>query len=142
MIVRNPVAACFFNNRQHAMWLAVLGLVLLAIQGAAAQAAKPFPVSQFSYYISDYEYELGKLSKTVTKTEAEIEADIATAEEAGNSRLAAAAMEQLLTRRPTDPSLWLRQPGPVRRDPDQRPGRLHHPVAHDRRWASRLCSGR
>ncbi|MCB1377226.1 MAG: alpha-2-macroglobulin family protein [Alphaproteobacteria bacterium] len=108
MIVRNPVAACFFNNRQHAMWLAVLGLVLLAIQGAAAQAAKPFPVSQFSYYISDYEYELGKLSKTVTKTEAEIEADIATAEEAGNSRLAAAAMEQLLTRRPTDPSLWLR----------------------------------
>ena len=84
--------------------LAILGLVFAL---NPAQAAKNFPVRDFSYYLSDYDYQLGKLAKTVTKTEAEIATDIATAETAGNARLAAASTEQFLTRRPGDAGLWL-----------------------------------
>jgi alpha-2-macroglobulin len=91
----------------HAVWMALLGLMFIAAQHGAAQAAKSFPVSQFSYFISDYEAELAKLSKSVTKTKPEIEADIAAAEAAGNQRLAAAAIEQLITKEPSNPALWL-----------------------------------
>jgi uncharacterized protein YfaS (alpha-2-macroglobulin family) len=68
--------------------------------------ARSFPVEAFSHYVSEYNQELGRLA--VTKTEAEIEADIALAESAGNARLAAASIEQLLTRRSTDGTLWLK----------------------------------
>ncbi|MCX7347851.1 MAG: hypothetical protein NTU78_19385, partial [Alphaproteobacteria bacterium] len=91
----------------HAVWMALLGLIFVAVQHGAAQAAKNFPVSQFSYFISDYEAELAKLSKSVTKTKPEIETDIAAAEAAGNQRLAAAAIEQLITKEPSNPALWL-----------------------------------
>ena len=87
----------------HALWMALLGLIFVAAQHGAAQAAKTFPVSQFSYFISDYEAELAKLSKSVTKTKPEIEADIAAAEAAGNQRLAAASIEQLITKEPSNP---------------------------------------
>ena len=70
--------------------------------------AKPFPVETFSYYVNDYEFELRKLFRTVTKTDAEIEADITLAETVNNARLAAASIEQLLSRRPYDGALWLR----------------------------------
>src|SRR5262245_62613496 len=70
--------------------------------------AKAFPVEQFGQYVSEYDQELGRLSKTFTKTEAEINADITLAETADNARLAAASIEQLLTRRRTDGDLWLK----------------------------------
>ena len=75
---------------------------------ASPAPAKPFPVETFSHYVSDYESELRKLSRTVTKTDAEIEADITLAETVDNARLAAASIEQLLSRRPHDGALWLR----------------------------------
>ncbi|HRX36782.1 MAG TPA: alpha-2-macroglobulin, partial [Aestuariivirga sp.] len=91
----------------YAAWCLVIGVASLIATAGAAQA-KPFPVAQFSYYISDYDSQLKRLSLTVTKSEAEIEADIAAAEAAGNARLTAAAIEQLLTKRPTDAALWLK----------------------------------
>lgn len=106
MTVRNPVHACS-RPPFHLLLSLLAGFALLLINAAAAQAAKTFPVSQFTYYISDYEYELGRLAKTVTKSAPEIEADIAAARQAGNARLTAAAIEQLITRRPSDPALWL-----------------------------------
>ena len=90
------------------LWTLLLAFVALLLPVAHASAAKPFPVDQFSYYLSDYDYELGKLSKEVTKTEPEIMLDIQAAETAGNARLAAASLEQLLTKRPTDAALWLK----------------------------------
>jgi uncharacterized protein YfaS (alpha-2-macroglobulin family) len=92
----------------HALWCLVFGLAILFGGAGNAAVAKPFPVDQFSYYLSDYDYELGRLAKTVTRTESEIEADIQAAETAGNARLTAAAIEQLLTKRPTDAALWLK----------------------------------
>ena len=83
----------------------LLGSLLAAI--GPAEAAKPFPVDQFSYFISDYEAELSRLAPQVTRSASEIEGDIAAAKQAGNARLAAASLEQLLTRRPADGSLWL-----------------------------------
>ena len=80
----------------------------MGLQARAGQAAKPFPVDQFSYYLSDYDYQFGKLAKTVTGTEAEIQTDITTAEAAGNARLTAASIEQLLTKHPSDAALWLK----------------------------------
>ena len=91
----------------YAAWCLVIGVASLIATAGAAQA-KPFPVAQFSYYISDYDSQLKRLSLTVTKSETEIEADIAAAEAAGNARLTAAAIEQLLTKRPTDAALWLK----------------------------------
>jgi len=95
--------------RLHSLlWSGLLLIALCLVAANPVRAEKPFPVSQFSYYLSDYDRQLAGLSKTVTKTEAEIEADIAAAETAGNARLAAAAIEQLLTRRPSNPALWLK----------------------------------
>ncbi|MFM8745935.1 MAG: alpha-2-macroglobulin family protein [Aestuariivirga sp.] len=85
--------------------LLLFGFLLATVH--PAEAAKPFPVDQFSYYISDYEGELARLSREVTRSDTEIDGDIAAAKAAGNARLAAASLEQLLTRRPTDGSLWL-----------------------------------
>ncbi len=65
-------------------WLQALVLALLAmLLPSAAAEAKPFPVDQFSYYLSDYDYDLGRLAKEVTKSETEILADIQAAETAG-----------------------------------------------------------
>ena len=94
-------------------WLGHLRLLLatlLALFTAAAPAlaAKTFPVQQFSFFVSDYDYELGRIAKDLKRTEPEIVTDIAAAEAAGNARLAAASMEQLLTLRPSDGQLWLR----------------------------------
>ena len=90
------------------LWLTLLGLVALLLPAGLAQAAKPFPVDQFSYYLSDYDYELAKLAKDLKKTEAELLTDIQAAETAGNARLTAASIEQLLTKRPSDGALWLK----------------------------------
>lgn len=89
----------------QALMLLVAALFALA---APAHAAKTFPLDQFTYYLNDYDSELGRLAKTVTKPDTEIEADIAAAETAGNARLAAAAIEQLITRRPSDAALWMK----------------------------------
>jgi hypothetical protein len=86
------------------MLMAVACLAWLALP----VMAKPFHVEAFNYYLSDYDHELGKLSKTVAKTDAQIRADIAMAEAAANARLAAASIEQLLTRHPNDGGLWLK----------------------------------
>jgi hypothetical protein len=86
----------------------LLACAALMLPHQQALAAKAFPIDQFSYYLSDYDYDLNRLSKQVTKTEAEIQADIQAAETVGNARLAAASVEQLLTKRPTDGALWLK----------------------------------
>lgn len=89
---------------------ALSGLMLLLgalIAAASPAAAKAFPVDQFSWYISDYDNELANLSSQVTRSPAEIEADIKAAMDAGNARLAAASLEQLIIKRPTDGALWL-----------------------------------
>lgn len=91
--------------------LQLFGLLLtaLAFLGGvqAAQAAKPFPVDQFSYYLSDYDNTLQAIAKGLTRSEPELNGDIQAALAAGNARLAAASMEQLLTKRPSDGALWL-----------------------------------
>ena len=92
----------------RALWLTLLGLMALLLPIGMAQAAKPFPVDQFSYYLSDYDYELAKLAKDLKKTETELLTDIQAAETAGNARLTAASIEQLLTKRPSDGALWLK----------------------------------
>jgi uncharacterized protein YfaS (alpha-2-macroglobulin family) len=97
-----------FRRPLDCFWMALAGLIFLALQHNIAFAAKAFPVSQFNYFISDYEAELAKLSKTVTKTAPEIEADVAAAEAADNQRLAAASLEQLVARDPSNAALWLR----------------------------------
>ncbi len=83
-------------------------LMALLLPASAALAAKNFPVDQFSYYLSDYDYQLAKIAKDLKKTELEIQADLSAAETAGNARLAAASLEQLLAKRPADAGLWLR----------------------------------
>ena len=49
-------------------------LALLASHHALALAAKPFPVDQFSYYLSDYDFELARIAKELKRTEPEIQA--------------------------------------------------------------------
>ncbi|MFN4143290.1 alpha-2-macroglobulin family protein [Aestuariivirga sp.] len=90
--------------------VAALLSILLALLVAAAPslAAKPFPADQFSAYVSDYDYELSRIARDLKRSAPEIEADLAAAEAAGNARLAAVSLEQLLAIRPTDGSLWLR----------------------------------
>ena len=85
-------------------------LAFLAILGCnqPAQAAKDFPADQFSSYMSDYDYALQGIAKGLKRTEPEINGDMQAALAAGNARLAAAAMEQLLTKRPDDGALWLK----------------------------------
>ena len=107
-IARNRRLIGSYHHHAQVFWLILAGVVALLFQTAVAEATKPFPVSQFSYYLNDYDYQLGKLAKTVTRTEDEITSDIAAAEAAGNARLAAASIEQLITKRPTDPALWLK----------------------------------
>ena len=94
-----------YGNSLLAALLALVSATL--VSAAPALAAKTFPVSQFSFYLSDYDYELGRIAKELKRTEPQIQADIQAAEAAGNARLAAASMEQLLTLRPTDGALWL-----------------------------------
>jgi hypothetical protein len=107
MAHRNPVHAPDWLE-WRALLLTLIGLAALLLPAAPAQAAKAFPVDQFSYYLSDYDYELAKLAKDLKKTETELLADIEAAETAGNARLVAASVEQLLTKRPTDAALWLK----------------------------------
>ncbi|MCA3555531.1 alpha-2-macroglobulin [Aestuariivirga sp.] len=89
--------------------LALLAASLLALVLAASpsEAAKPFPVDQFSWYLSDYDLDLAKIAKDRTRTKPEIEADLAAARAVNNARLAAAALEQLLSKQPVDGALWL-----------------------------------
>ncbi len=107
MAHRNTVHA-FSWIELRPLWLTLLSLMALLLPAGMVQAAKPFPVDQFSYYLSDYDYELAKLAKDLKKTEAELLTDIQAAETAGNARLTAASIEQLLTKRPSDGALWLK----------------------------------
>jgi alpha-2-macroglobulin len=96
----------------HRISLQSLALLLGALLALLAshtpsQAAKPFPVDQFSWYLSDYDVDLAKIAKDLKRTEPEIQGDLAAARAANNSRLAAASLEQLLTRQPTNGTLWL-----------------------------------
>ena len=99
------------TNARHGMVWRVICLLaaIFSVFAAAspAQAAKAFPVDQFSSYLSDYDYTLQGIAKGLKRTEPEINGDIQAALAAGNARLAAASMEQLLTKRPADGSLWL-----------------------------------
>ena len=90
--------------------------------------AKTFPVEAFGQYVSEYDQDLARQSKTVTKTEAEIKADIALAETADNARLAAASLEQLLTQHPADGG----------RLDDLRPRADDGKDLHDHLWSARF----
>jgi uncharacterized protein YfaS (alpha-2-macroglobulin family) len=96
------------STRLAALWTSLLTLVFLALMPAQAEAAKNFPVEAFSYYLNDYDYQLARIAKTVNKTPAELEAQIAAAEAADNQRLTAASLEMLLSLNPRDGALWLR----------------------------------
>ena len=91
-------------------WASLLLATVLALllTTPSAFAAKAFPVDQFSYFLTDYDQELARLAKDIKRSAPEIEGDIAAAEAAGNARLAAASLEQLLTQRPAESQLWLR----------------------------------
>ena len=82
-------------------------LALAAGHSSSEAAAKPFPVDQFSWYLTDYDTDLGKIAKDLKRSEPEIQADLAAAKSAGNARLAAASIEQLLSRQPGNGALWL-----------------------------------
>ena len=70
----------------------LLGALLALIAGhTPSQAAKPFPVDQFSWYLSDYDMDLAKIARDLKRTQPEIEADLAAAQAAGNARLAGSA---------------------------------------------------
>ncbi|MBI2717561.1 MAG: alpha-2-macroglobulin family protein [Rhizobiales bacterium] len=86
----------------------LLSLALLGLVPATAAAAKLFPVDSFSYYMSDYERDLAKLARTVDKPAAELQAELAAAETAGNARLAAVSAEKILSLDPRDGALWLK----------------------------------
>ncbi len=86
------------------VWAALLSLVFVA----SAQAAKNFPTGQFSYYLGDYDTALARIARTVTKPVAELKAELTAAEAVGNDRLAAVAVEQILSLSPKDAGLWLR----------------------------------
>jgi alpha-2-macroglobulin len=101
------------RGRGQGEWAGTLRLLFatilaLLVATPAALAAKTFPVAQFSFFLSDYDEELSRIAKDLKRAEAELIADIAVSEAAGNARLAAASMEQLLTLRPGDGQLWLR----------------------------------
>ena len=95
---------------QHAqrVYLLLAALLVLAVTAVPALAAKGFPVSQFGFYLSDYDNELARIAKERTRSEPEIMGDLAAAEAAGNARLAAVSLEQLVSLRPADGQLWLR----------------------------------
>lgn len=85
----------------------LFGALIALLAAAPAQAAKPFPVDQFSWYLSDYDVDLAKIAKELKRTEPEIQADLAAARAANNARLAASSIEQLLTKQPSNGTLWL-----------------------------------
>ncbi len=92
----------------HALWVFLIGLAIIAFAATAASAAKPFPTGSFSYYMNDYDAELKKLGKTINQPVSALEAELAAAEAANNPRLAAVALEKLLSLSPGDGALWLR----------------------------------
>ena len=85
-----------------------LFLALLSLMPAGAQAAKLFPLESFTYYITDYDADLAKIVKTVDKPMAELQLELAAAEQAGNDRLAAVSAEKILSLTPRDGAMWLR----------------------------------
>ncbi len=92
----------------HPVWTLLLGLMALALMPVAAHAAKNFPASSFTYYISDYELELKKIAKAVDKPLPALQAELDAAEKAGDARLAAVASEKILSLSPRDAGLWLK----------------------------------
>ena len=95
-------------RRNHALWVLLIGLLAMAFAATAASAAKPFPTGSFSYYMNDYDAELKKLGKTINQPVSALEAELAAAEAANNPRLAAVAIEKILSLSPGDGALWLR----------------------------------
>jgi hypothetical protein len=101
-------------GRRAAPRIAILVRLILLVLAAGivgiapALAAKRFPVDQFRYYISDYESELRRLAKSVDKPLADLEAEVAAAEAAGNPRLAAASLEKIVALSPNDGPRWLK----------------------------------
>ncbi|MCA3560468.1 MAG: alpha-2-macroglobulin family protein [Aestuariivirga sp.] len=77
------------------------------LAASPSEAAKPFPVDQFNWYLQDYDNDLARIAKDLKRTQPEIQADLAAARAANNARLAAASIEQLLTKQPTNGTLWL-----------------------------------
>ena len=107
----SPVLPERTKNLAPGWWntLALLLATVLSLFLAAtpSQAAKPFPVEQFTWYLQDYDADLVKVAKELKRTEPEIQADLAAARAANNARLAASSLEQLLTKQPTNGALWL-----------------------------------
>jgi uncharacterized protein YfaS (alpha-2-macroglobulin family) len=82
-------------------------IAILAGHAPSQAAGKPFPVDQFSWYLTDYDTDLAKIARELTRTEPEIQADLTAAIAASNARLAAVSLEQLLSRQPRNGALWL-----------------------------------
>src|SRR4051794_22547391 len=87
-------------------WLAIAGIVLLALISNPAFAAKPFRGGQFDYYVTDYLADLARLAKTIGKSNTDLEAEVAAAEAGGNARQTAVAIERLLSKSPADQAAW------------------------------------
>ena len=101
------MSAHHFRVSLQSLALLLGALLALVASHSPSEAAKPFPVDQFSWYLSDYDMDLAKVAKELKRTEPEIQADLAAARAANNSRLAASSLEQLLTKQPTNGTLWL-----------------------------------
>ncbi len=93
--------------RLLAVLLAAL-LPLLAWASTAEAQSKAFPVDQYGYFMADYDAIIARAAEASTRGEPEIEADIQSAEAAGDNRRAAALIEELLAKRPADGALWLK----------------------------------
>jgi len=92
----------------NAAWRIASILLLLGLATDPSYAAKAFRTEPFDYYLKDYTSELAKLAKTLDKTPAELEAEVAAAGAAGNARQTAVAIERLLSRSPGEGALWLK----------------------------------
>ena len=86
----------------------LIGLMLVALAPSGAHAAKSFPLGSFAYYMNDYDAELKKIAKTVDKSVSDLAVELAAAEAADNSRLAAVSIEKMLSLSPKSAAMWLK----------------------------------
>lgn len=85
--------------------VAVFAVPLLA---QPAQAAKSFRTDWYDYFAKQSRDQIDALTRTVTKSQQALAADLAAAEAQGNNRNTAVVVEQILSKSPRDVALWTR----------------------------------